>query len=85
MSSGSALSRLYLAYISPISPQEEAAREQRERASSSEGAREEALAEATGRAEGLEELLQAERSALVALRAQHGTLQEEAQRLQAEI
>ena len=67
-----------------LNAQEEAAREQRERASSSEGAREEALAEATGRAEGLEELLQAERSALVALRAQHGTLQEEAQRLQAE-
>ena len=68
-----------------LNAQEEAAREQRERASSSEGAREEALAEATGRAEGLEELLQAERSALVALRAQHGTLQEEAQRLQAEM
>ena len=63
---------------------EVAARQHKERATSSDGAREEALAEATGRAEGLEELLQAERSALVALRAQHGTLQEEAQRLQAE-
>ena len=64
--------------------QEDAARQLKERATSSDGAREEALAEATGRAEGLEELLQAERSALVALRAQHGTLQEEAQRLQVE-
>jgi hypothetical protein len=52
---------LYLPYLSHVSPQEEAAREQRERASSSAGAREEALAEATGRAEGLEELLQARR------------------------
>ena len=56
---------------------EDAARERREASVAQGGAREEALAEATGKAESLEQALQSERSALVALRAQHATLQEE--------